>query len=130
MENNNNSRPVVKFSSSQTRITLYEEEIDRRSLIWYNAADLKQFRDDRKTDVSKIKNQEHSESGTEKLCWWGLERHVVPSVRSMTMQAKKQVKMAVLSKQDKACLDEKCKSASEWAAKVAHKKATYYSSQI
>ncbi len=42
MENNNNSRPVVKFSSSQTRITLYEEEIDRRSLIWYNAADLKQ----------------------------------------------------------------------------------------
>jgi hypothetical protein len=125
-----NSRAVVKFSLSQTRITLYDEEIDRRSLIWYNSADMKQFRDNRKIDASRIQNNEYLASETEKICWWGLERLIVPSVRSKTIQVKEQVKKTVLRKQDKACLDKKCKSASEWAAKVAHKKAVYYSSHL
>ena len=124
-----NSRAVT-FASSQTCITFYEEQIDRRSLIWYNAEDLKQFKDDRKTDASIIKNKEYSEGDKENICWWGLERLIVPSVRSKSRHARKQVNAAVLEKQGGACLDKKCKSASEWAAKVAQKKGTYYSLQI
>jgi len=43
------------------------------------------------------------------------------------MQAKDQVKKAVLRKQDEACSDKKCKSASGWADRSAHKheKAMY-----
>ncbi len=118
-----NSR-AVKFATSQTRITVYEQRPSiRRSTIWYNAKDLKQFRDDRKADASKIKNQEYANS-SEKICWWGLERLLVPEVREKTVYAKEQMKSAVLEKQSVS------KSASEWAAKVAQKKAKYYSENI
>ena len=115
-----NSR-AVKFSSSQTRITVYEQRPSiRRSTIWYQPEDLKQFRDERKADASKIKNREY----TEKICWWGLERLLVPEVREKTVYAKEQMKSAVLEKQSVS------KSASDWAAKVAQKKAKYYSENI
>lgn len=117
-----NSRAVKFASSSQTRITVYEQRPSiRRSTIWYNSADLKQFREDRKTDASKIKNQEYA---SEKICWWGLERLLVPAVREKTVYAKEQMKSAVLEKQSVS------KSASDWAAKVAQKKAKYYSENI
>jgi hypothetical protein len=116
-----NSR-AVKFSASQTRITVYEQRPSiRRSTIWYNGADLKQFREDRKADASKIKNQEYA---TGEICWWGLERLLVPEVREKTVYAKEQMKSAVLEKQSVS------KSASDWAAKVAQKKAKYYSENI
>ncbi len=124
-----NSRAIT-FSSSQTRITVYEQRPSiRRSTIWYNAKDLKQFRDDRKADASKIKNQEYA-NGAEKICWWGLERLLVPEVREKTVYAKEQMKSAVLEKQSEAHEDKKVKGASEWAAKVAQKKAKYYSENI
>ena len=124
-----NSR-AVKFSASQTRITVYEHRPSiRKSTIWYNGKDLKQFREDRKTDASKIKNQEYK-SGDEKICWWGLERLLVPAVREKTVYAKEQMKSAVLEKQSEAHEENKFKSASEWAAKVAQKKAKYYSENI
>lgn len=124
-----NSR-AVKFATSQTRITVYEQRPSiRRSTIWYNAKDLKQFRDDRKADASKIKNQEYA-NGAEKICWWGLERLLVPEVREKTVYAKEQMKSAVLEKQSEAHEDKKVKGASEWAAKVAQKKAKYYSENI
>ena len=116
-----NSR-AVKFSSSQTRITVYEQRPSiRRSTIWYQPKDLKQFRDERKADASKIKNREYT---NEKICWWGLERLLVPEVREKTVYAKEQMKSAVLEKQSVS------KSASDWAAKVAQKKAKYYSENI
>ena len=123
-----NSR-AVKFSSSQTRITVYEQRPSiRRSTIWYQPKDLKQFREDRKADASKIKNQEYTNE--EKICWWGLERLLVPAVREKTVYAKEQMKSAVLEKQSEAHEDKKFMSASEWAAKVAQKKAKYYSENI
>ena len=123
------TRRAVTFSTSQTRINTYDAAIDRRSLVWYRSADLKQFKEDRRTDAKKISNREYSDDG-EKICWWGLERMVVPSVRSKTMRARNQVKQAVLWKQDEACSDAKFKEASEWAAKSARAKAEYYSSQL
>ena len=124
-----NSR-AVKFSASQTRITVYEQRPSiRRSTIWYGSKDLKQFREDRKADASKIKNQEYA-NGDEKICWWGLERLLVPAVREKTVYAKEQMKSAVLEKQSEAHEENKFKSASEWAAKVAQKKAKYYSENI
>jgi hypothetical protein len=125
-----NNRKAIKFSSSQTSITLYESKIERRSLIWYSAADLRKFRDDRKADAYRINMKEYREENGDIICWWGLERLINQSVREKTTNAKTQVKISVLQKQGEACEDERCKSASEWAAKVAQKKATYYSSNI
>eukprot|EP00985_Skeletonema_marinoi_P023039 scaffold15033_cov150-Skeletonema_marinoi.AAC.2 len=120
------TRRGVQFSVSQTRITTYDNEIDRRSLIWYKPEDLQQFKEDRITDAIKITNDEYSEN-EEKICWWGLERLIVPSVRSKTKLAREQVKQVVLRKQDHACSDKKLMKASQWAATTAQKKAIYYS---
>ena len=120
---------TVTFSTSQTRIKTYDADIDRRSLVWYKSADLKQFKEDRKTDAIKVSNREYSDDG-EKICWWGLERLIVPEVRSKTVRARKQVKEVVLWKQDEAFSDKRFKEASEWAAKAARQKAMYYSSQL
>ena len=120
---------TVTFSTSQTRIKTYDADIDRRSLVWYKSADLKQFKEDRKTDAIKVSNREYSDEG-EKICWWGLERLIVPAVRSKTVRARQQVKEVVLWKQDEAFSDKRFKEASEWAAKAARQKAMYYSSQL
>jgi len=119
------TRRGVQFSFSQTRITTYDDEIDR-SLIWYKPEDLQQFKEDRITDAIKITNDEYS-GNDEEICWWGLERLIVPSVRSKTKLAREQVKQVVLRKQDHACSDKKLMKASQWAATTAQKKATYYS---
>ena len=116
---------TVTFSTS-TCIKTYEADIDRRSLVWYKSADLKQFKEDRNTDAKKVSNMEYSDDG-EKICWWGLERLIVPSVRSQTVRARQQVKQVVLWKQDGACSDERFKEASKWAAQAARDKAMYYS---
>eukprot|EP00984_Skeletonema_dohrnii_P003463 scaffold1170_cov139-Skeletonema_dohrnii-CCMP3373.AAC.5 len=124
------SRRAVRFSTSQTRIMTYDAEIySRRNLVWYEAADLKQFKQNRMADAFRIKNKEYSENG-EKICWWGLERFIVPSVRSKTMRAREQVKQVVLCKQDKAYQDRQLKKSSDWAAESAQARATYYSSHL
>eukprot|EP00985_Skeletonema_marinoi_P023037 scaffold15032_cov87-Skeletonema_marinoi.AAC.3 len=123
------TRRGVQFSVSQTRITTYDNEIDRRNLIWYKPEDLQQFKEDRITDAIKITNDEYS-GNDEEICWWGLERLIVPSVRSKTKLAREQVKQVVLRKQDHACSDKKLMKASQWAATTAQKKATYYSSHL
>ena len=121
---------AVRFFTSQTRITTYDAEIySRRNLVWYEAADLRQFKQNRMVDASRIKNKEYSENG-EKICWWGLERFIVPSVRSKTMRAREQVKQVVLCKQEKACQDRQLKKSSDWAAESAQARAAYYSSHL
>ena len=100
-------------------------------MVWYKSADLKQFKEDRIKDASKIKNKERTETENEEnICWWGLERLIVPSVESKTRRVRKQVKQVVLCKQDEAHQDRQLKEASEWAAAAAQEKATYYSSHL
>ena len=125
-----NSR-AVKFSISQTCVIYFdaETEISRHSLLWYKSADLKQFKEDRIIDASKIQNEERT-GNDEKICWWGLERLIVPSVGSKTKRVREEVKQVVLCKQGNAHLDRHLKKASEWAAKAAQEKATYYSSHL
>ena len=123
-----NSR-AVKFSTSQIRIHTYNAETDCRSLIWYNSADLKQFKEDRLRDTFKIMNKEEWKND-EEICWWGLERLIVPSVGSKVMRAREMMKQVVLRKQDEAYLDRQFKEASEWAAKAAQEKAMYYYSHL
>mmetsp|Transcript_2976 Transcript_2976/g.4254 ORF Transcript_2976/g.4254 Transcript_2976/m.4254 type:complete len:125 (+) Transcript_2976:94-468(+) len=118
---------AVKFATSQTLIATYNVEVDRRSLLWYKSADLKQFKEDRIVDVIRIMNQEKTDND---VCWWGLERFIVHSVRCKSKQAREQVKQVVLRKQDGACSDKILKEASEWAAATAQKKAAYYSSHL
>ena len=120
---------AVRFSS-QTRIMTYDAEVySRRNLVWYEAADLKQFKQNRMVDASRIKNKEYSENG-EKICWWGLERFIVPSVGLEALRAREQVKQVVLCKQEKAYQDRQLKKSSDWAAKAAQARATYYSSHL
>jgi len=124
------NRRAVRFSTSQTRIMTYDAEVySRRNLVWYEAADLKQFKEDRMVDAFRIKNKEYSENG-EKICWWGLERFIVPSVGLEALRAREQVKQVVLCKQDKAYQDRQLKQSSDWAAKAAQARATYYSSHL
>ena len=124
-----NSR-AVKFSTPQTCINTYDADVGIRSLVWYKSADIKQFKDDRLMDTFKIMNEEEIRKNDEEICWWGLERLIVPSVGLKTMRARDQVKQVVLHKQDKAHLDRQFKVASEWAAQVAQEKAIYYSSNL
>jgi len=129
-ELNSNSR-AVNFSISRTCVIYFDAEISHQSLVWYKSADLKQFKEDRIKDASKIKNKERTETENEEnICWWGLERLIVPSVESKTRRVRKQVKQVVLCKQDKAHQDRQLKEASEWAAAAAQEKATYYSSHL
>ena len=123
-----NSR-TVKFSTSQTCINTYDVDVGLRSLVWYKSADLKQFKEERLMDTFKIMNKENRKND-EEICWWGLERLIVPSVGLKTMRARDQVKQVVLHKQDKAHQDRQFKAASEWAAQVAQEKAMYYSSHL
>ena len=121
-----NSR-AVKFSTSQTCINTYDVDVGLRSLVWYKSADLKQFKEERLMDTLKIMNKGENRKNDEEICWWGLERLIVPSVGSKTMRARDQVKQVVLHKQDKAHLDRQLKAASAWAAQSARAKAEYYS---
>lgn len=124
-----NSR-AVKFSTPQTCINTYDADVGLRSLVWYKSAEIKQFKEDRLIDTFKIMNKEEIRKNDEEICWWGLERLIVPSVGLKTMRARDQVKQVVLHKQDKAHLDRQFKAASEWAAQVAQEKAIYYSSNL
>mmetsp|Transcript_2664 Transcript_2664/g.4058 ORF Transcript_2664/g.4058 Transcript_2664/m.4058 type:complete len:125 (-) Transcript_2664:38-412(-) len=117
---------AVKFATTSVDTYNYNVDVERNSLLWYKSADLKQFKEDRIIDVIKIMNREQTEND-EKICWWGLERLIVPSVRSKTRLAREQVKQVVLRKQDGACSDRVLKEASSWAAATAQKRATYYS---
>ncbi|KAL7499781.1 hypothetical protein ACHAWT_007895 [Skeletonema menzelii] len=123
-----NSR-AVKFSTSRTRIQTYNAEIEHRSLIWYKPADLKQFKEDRLIDTFKIMNKKNGKND-EEVCWWGLERLIVPCVGSKAMRAREIMKQVVLRKQDEAYLDRQFKEASEWAAQAAKEKALYYYSHL
>ena len=124
-----NSR-AVNFSMSQTRVVHFDAEIQCHSLVWYKAADLQQFKEEAMIDASRIKNKVKSQNDEEIICWWGLERLIVPLARSKTRQVKEQVKQVVLCKQDKCHQDRQLKEASGWAAMVAQKKAAYYSSHL
>ena len=123
-----NSR-AVKFSTSRTRIQIYNAEIEHRSLIWYKPADLKQFKENRLIDTFKIMNKKNGKND-EEVCWWGLERLIVPCVGSKAMRAREIMKQVVLRKQDEAYLDRQFKEASEWAAQAAKEKALYYYSHL
>ena len=123
-------RALVKFSTPQTCINTYDADVGLRSLVWYKSAEIKQFKEDRLIDTFKIMNKEEIRKNDEEICWWGLERLIVPSVGLKTMRARDQVKQVVLHKQDKAHLDRQFKAASEWAAQVAQEKAIYYSSHL
>ena len=130
MTNNNNIR-TVQFSASNTRTMHYEDQIDRRSLIWYNARDLAQFRADRKTDATRLKNKENNSEN--EICFWGLERILMPEVRRKTHHTRQAVRKAVLTTQDGACVETIRQSSrlhSEYSSKVAQSKGRYYSNHL
>jgi hypothetical protein len=122
---------TVKFSSSKTHTMHYEDKIARKSLIWYNSADLARFRADRKVDAIRIKNRENSENET---CFWGLERTLVPNIRRKTILSRRAVRKAVLTtQQDGACAEtirESSIAHSEYSLKVAQSKGRYYSNHL
>lgn len=122
---------TVKFSSSNTHTMHYEDKIARKSLIWYNSADLARFRADRKVDATRIKNRENSENET---CFWGLERTLVPNIRRNTILSRRAVRKAVLTtQQDGACVETIRQSSiahSEYSLKVAQSKGRYYSNHL
>lgn len=122
---------TVKFSSSNTHTMHYEDKIARKSLIWYNSADLARFRADRKVDATRIKNRENSEN---EMCFWGLERTLVPNIRRKTILSRRAVRKAVLTtQQDGACIEKIRESSiahSEYSLKVAHSKGRYYSNHL
>ena len=122
---------TVNFSSSNTHTLHYEDKIARKSLIWYNSADLARFREDRKVDATRIKNRENSENET---CFWGLERTLVPNIRRKTILSRRAVRKAVLTtQQDGACVETIRSSSiahSEYSLKMAQSKGRYYSNHL
>mmetsp|Transcript_17069 Transcript_17069/g.25723 ORF Transcript_17069/g.25723 Transcript_17069/m.25723 type:complete len:135 (-) Transcript_17069:29-433(-) len=122
---------TVKFSSSPTT-TAHYERIERKSLVWYNSVELRQFRADRRIDASRIMNMEYSEDG-EPICSWGLERILLSEVRREARETRERVKKAVLQNENDACaetISRNSRALSECAAKHAQRMGTYYSTNL
>ncbi len=81
-------------------------------------------------DAFRIKNNENSEND-EPVCFWGLERVLLPEVRRQTRETREKVRKAVL--QNSACAETISRNSrvhSELAAKHAQRRGMYYSTHL
>mmetsp|Transcript_12132 Transcript_12132/g.26489 ORF Transcript_12132/g.26489 Transcript_12132/m.26489 type:complete len:184 (-) Transcript_12132:1739-2290(-) len=136
-EDDSSSNKEVRFASHSTLRQYEDDDSDPRS-VWYSHSDYERFKYDRFMDAARIRVC-RSDDLKENECFWGLENVILPEMRERVLLARARMIKGVISEQKSQWTEHRynphgisksCSDHTEWSAKVARKKALFYSSQI